>query len=174
MSDLDDLHAACAQSAQACNEAGLVIDDRLLDVGGLTNGMISGSITTVLDTIQANAATNDNVAEVRDQVIAQLHGELGVLNQLDQNAPADPDQWPRQRRAIQRAYDYLGADVAAADAQAADAQGQADDLNNMLNSAKKAAGDAGKGLLDGLEGVLGLVVVLVVLLVIASFAKGRA
>ena len=157
----------------------LSIDDLLVaaqeppELGGFSNDQVAQELTEAYDYVQQDPPANDDEAQLRAVIIAELHGEIEVVKRLDGTAMAPADQWPRQREAIRRAYYFGQSNAIAFDAAAKLSQSRADLVNGMVDSAKKTAGEAGKGLFEGLEGVVGLLVVLVVVLAIANFAGGR-
>jgi hypothetical protein len=148
----------------------LEASESLLVLGALTVGDVEATLRRALTYVQRVQARDSDNRDEQAIYRTQLNSELDLIAQLDRSSPAPADQWPRQRRAIERAYFWTEANGALVDQDARDAGARADALNEVLDK----AGEAGKGLGQGLEGVLQLVIVLVVVLVIAQFAGRTA
>jgi len=142
----------------------LDVDDRLLNFGALTNGDVIHDLTGAKDYVDQVQPANDDEEDVRRIVSAQLNGEISVLQRFEYSAPLDPESWPRQRRAIERAYAFADSNFAALESAAETAAAR----KKVLDDLRRDAGDAIKGVGGGLESVLGLVVVIVLLLVLAQ------
>jgi hypothetical protein len=155
---------------QAEIQSELDINERLLNFGALSVGDVLTDLNRASDYVASVAVANDAEAEVRTIVIGQLHGEIGLLTtKYDYNAPLDPEQWPRERAVIERAYAFTNTNMIELEEHAGELQARADVLNKIVDK----AGDAGKDLGKGLEGVLSLVVTLVVVLLVVQIA-GKA
>jgi hypothetical protein len=145
----------------------LDLDDRLLAVGGLTNAEVAQDLKGALDYIRQGQAGNDDEADTKAIVLQELTSEVDLIDQQDSNAAADPSAWPRQRNAIERAYQFDQGNSGVIAANAATSQAKADALNNILGK----VGDAAKTAGGGLENILTIVLVIAVLLVLANFTR---
>lgn len=141
----------------------LDIDERLLNFGALTVGQVVQDLTDALDFVTTAPPANSDEELVKQIVVAELHQELEVAERQDQEAPEDLEQWPRQRRAIERAYGFETRNQIDLDTNAQTSQAEADAVNNVVDKAGDAVKDAGKGLFEGLAGVIVLVLVVLVI-----------
>lgn len=149
----------------------LEVNERLLALDALTVGMVQSDMQEAYDYALTDSPTNDDEAQLRSLVIAQLQGELDVLAQEDPNASEPADQWPRQKAAIQRAYSFFDSDAIASSAQAQLSQARATILNNLPSQLGKSVGDFAKNAAQPLAGTATIVIVLIVVIVIAQIVR---
>jgi len=150
-------------------ERDLGVSETLVSLGALTVGEVEGMLRAALSYVQRVQAFDGDARDEQTIYRTQLNSEIDLLSKLDRAGAAPADQWPRQRRALERAYYWSEANGALWDAAAADSSARKKALDDLL---ERGAG-AAKKLATGLEDVLKLVVLLVVVLVIAQFA-GKA
>jgi hypothetical protein len=147
-------------------------NDRLLALGGLTVGHVRSDLRRTLDFLNTSNVGpghpgDEDVIELVPIMRAQLNGELDALARSRDEDLAAPEQWPRQSRAIEKTYAIV---EHAFSAQALDAA-LAQERKAALDETLAGAGNAAKGLGEGLEGILTLVIVLVVVLVLSSYVR---
>lgn len=149
----------------------LEVTEALIGLGAATTGEVESMLRNALEYVSAVQPASSDAADEQAIYRAQLNSELDLAGRLDRSAPAPADQWPRQRRAIERAYYWSEANGAVWEHRS----GESSARKKALDDLTAGAGDAAKGLGQGLMDVLSMVVVLIVLLVVAQLAtKTRA